>query len=278
MDELDTLLKGLAAKSLQSIYTQLSIITKYIDFSIQNGYSQTGINFGYNFSGGDVLGEYVSKAVEDNKYITYEQFKEIVDFCNNPQDSVIFELLYYGVNGEACEEIINLKETDIQGNTLNLLNKIEKGNVTEVIQRQVMVPDRVIDSIEDAKSQTEYYKENNDLSESNASAAFFRIYPSEFVVKKAGKKDSKANRFSVATRIRRISEWIGYPKLNITNVWVSGMIHYTKQYMKEHNIKKGEDLGRQDYMFINRRFGYGEQYWFTTKTRILKYLNDPRFE
>jgi hypothetical protein len=38
------------------------------------------------------------------------------------------------------------------------------------------------------------------------------------------------------------------------------------------------ELKRQDYMYINKRFGYSEALWHNTKRRINKYLYDPKFE
>jgi hypothetical protein len=83
----------------------------------------------------------------------------------------------------------------------------------------------------------------------------------------------------ISSRLTKIKKWYGnnFEYVNPTNVWISGQIYFAMQYTKEHNLK-AENLKRQDYMTINRHFGYAEQYWHVTKKRILKYLKDPKFE
>jgi integrase len=282
-DEFTLLLSGLKAKSLNSLYTQLSIITKYIDFAIP-GYSQTGINYGYSFTGSETLEKYVSKSYADNKYITFEQITEIIEFCDNPQDAICFALLYYGAFGEELEELTNItvKDVDFKNGIITLKKHIKNNNgILELKTRQIEVPDSIITLIEDAINQVEYKKNNGEELNYTTDATtppYFKMYPSEYIIRKAGKKDSKPTRGTVADRIRRICADLGYNKLNPTNIWISGMIHYAKQYIAERCISDPSTLERQDYITINKYFGYGEQYWHVTKTRILKFLTDSRFE
>jgi integrase len=274
-EEADLLLYGFNAKSWQSIATQKTIFARYVDFAISEGYVPTKINyFSDSLIGNDTLEKYINKTAMEHKYITFDQLNEIEGFCENPQDEINFELLYFGVKGENGEELVNLeiKDVDKENNQLTLTRN-------DGTQRIIEVPERVIEKIHDAIEQKQYKKSNGVVDESVRTPEF-EIIETKYILRVAGRERlGRVDPQIISSRLKKICAWYGdfFEHLNPTNVWVSGQIYYAKQYMKKNGLKP-EELKRQDYMTINRHFGYDEKYWFTTKNRILKYLKDPKFD
>jgi hypothetical protein len=276
--EIDMLFYGLEAPALQSLEMQRSIYAKYVDFCIQEGFVKSGINWFSRFQGED-LRKYISVTMEKNRYMTFSNYKDLIHGCANPQDSICIALIYQGAMGESASEITNLTKYDIDysNGILNLTNHIKKDDkVIEIKKRQLKVTTGedtgeidTIDLIRAAINQDSYYRDNG------LNSSTFNIYPSEFIVRKVGKDDSKPTRATISDRLRRIGKWSDYKNLSIMNIWYSGMIHFAKRYMKATGFT---ELKRQDYMYINKHFGYSEERWHDTKRRINKYLNDPKFE
>jgi integrase len=121
--DIDRLLYGMEASGKTSIEVQKSIIVNYINFCISEGYVPSGINYATHIKNID---KYISVAVGEHKYISIAQLNEIESICENPQDEIIFELLFFGAKGEANSELFNLKISDVdsENHILNLTNNI----------------------------------------------------------------------------------------------------------------------------------------------------------
>lgn len=276
-NELDQLFMGLEATSLPSVYTHVCIIKRYIDYClIQGDIVPSGINYASRFLGDD-LKRYISVSAITQKYITYNDLMNINNLTVNAQDVIPFFLLFYGVKGEKFEEIVNLKITDCDRENGNLTLTRNNGE-----QRIINVPDLVFEIIQEAVNQTEYQKSNGEMEEKHAelyinnksmAPPIATIYPTKYVVRTIGRKKlSGVSPIIINSRVAKVSHWNGYDYLNPTNVWLSGMIHFTKEYVKENNL---EELTVDDWEMINKRFGYSKnsrQYASVTKNKIEEYV------
>lgn len=257
MEELNSLIGSYSNRSIEMIASNVSCLRNYIAFAIQEGYTSTNINLLDGIGGKKFLEQFLDKNAGDNKYITFKQLIELENQCLNPQDAVIPELLFVGVKGENYHELRNLKITDISEDEIILPDRI------------IPISARTYDLIKDAIEQVDYYRGNGeDLGMSKSKS--FKIKKSEYVVRTGGSKksESEINCNTLISRVNRIKYYFNNPYLNITNIWVSGVIHFAKEIMKENN----RDLEKEDYEKIGERFGYHPTHWTTIKTKIIDYL------
>jgi hypothetical protein len=236
MEELDSCLCSLSNGSKQMVSSNASCLRQYIAFAIEEGYVRDGINLLDTIIGKD-LNKYVDKNAAERKYITFEQLQEMQSQCINDQDLVIPELLFVGVKGENSNEIINLKVQDIIGIKTELGNGEYKINYKIILSnREIPITLRTYEIIQNAISQTDYYRGNGE-DIGGAKTKTFPINDSEYVVRTSGtKKNGTIGYNTLVARVNRIKAYFGNPYLNITNLWVSGMIHMAKGIKEE----KGE--------------------------------------
>jgi hypothetical protein len=262
-EELDNLFYSFSTRSLQSIQQHVAIITRYIEFAIDEGYNPTKINIVdlfHTFSGVN-LEKYVNKIALNKKYVDKDELEEIINLCFNAQDAVIFDLIPQGIKGEDCEELINLRGQDCNFETNELLLTKNNGE-----QRIITVSSRSMGLIQDALDQELYIKNNGE--ETSARANNYKINKTEYVLRPASKDNTdKIKSFNIISRINRMKTIFGNPFITVTNLWVAGMIMMGKELKQE----KGE-LTKEDYININKRFAYNPDYWYQTKVRIEKHL------
>jgi hypothetical protein len=248
--ECDQLLYSFSARSEGMVFVILSCFKQYVDFCKLNNLTADDFNYFSTISGLEVIRNYVDHTVLQNKYITYEQLIEIEELCINPQDSVIPELLWNGIKGERANELLNLDRSQIK------VNKIELDD------REIPISDRTYNLIIDACEQDVYLKSNGDYE--GKSDKLYMPKDCNYVVKASGSSGTGELSYSgLQVRLIKIKEYFGNPYLTLTNIWVSGMIHLAKTIKAE----KG-DIQKEDWIFINKRFGYPEKYWSQTKLRL----------
>ena len=119
--EIDALFKSFGLTSLSTLETKASILRTYANWSIENNLIRTGINF-YNNIKRQELTAYLNTAIKDKKIINREQLLNIIEDLVNPCDKYFILALFEGAYGENLEEIISLKESDIdeENNLLKL--------------------------------------------------------------------------------------------------------------------------------------------------------------
>lgn len=262
-NELDQLFKSFSSISYHGMASRISIVIKYIDYCIRNGYSDNSLNLAKGFYSREKQEEYVNKIAQDKKFIDEEQLKLIEDFCVNSQDALIFRLLFESVKGENLEELINLKisDCDFDSNTL-LLTKNSGEN------RMLLVSDTCMDLIQEASSQKIYYKNNGEVK-INIRAEQCGLAASDYILRPCSKERLKISQSVLNHRLKKIAELYDNPYLTPTNIWFSGMIHYGKILKQKH---KQQSLNKEDYLEICIRFSYNSNNWSLLKARIEEYI------
>jgi hypothetical protein len=252
--EVDSLIRSFSPKSRSTVDVIISAFRNYITWCIEQGYVPDRINY-FDTIGGKDLEKYIDKMAAENKYITYEQLLEIENLCANAQDAAIPELPFIGIKGEEAAEMLNLKFSNVQRDKIILPD------------REIPISDRTYELIMDAYNQTEYLRNNGNVSES-ARSTIMHLNTSDFILKSSGKNKVGALTYpALLMRMARIKDYFDNPYITINNLWVSGQINLAKQIKEE----KGE-LTKDDYIEINKRFGYAEVYWSLTKQRIQDYI------
>lgn len=262
--ECDQLLFSFSASSEGMVFVLISCFKQYFDFCKLNNLDNIDeLNYFATITGLETVRKYVNPTVIENKYITYEQLLEIEGLCINEQDAVIPELLFIGIKGESAEDLLGLDISQIK--KIEFKTEDGKWNTEYKIMmkdREIPISERTYDLIIDAYEQIEYLKGNGEYE--GKSKKLNLESTSTRILKVASRGvDSELSYGTLQSRMIRIKEYFGNPYLTMTNIWVSGMIHLAKQIKEE----KGE-LKKEDWVFVNKRFGYPEQYWSQTKLRL----------
>jgi hypothetical protein len=235
------------------VFVIVTCLKQYVDFCKTNNLTVDNFNYFSTITGVETVGKYVDKTALENRYITYEQLIEMEDLCINPQDAVIPELLFNGVKGERAIEILELEKENIKEDRIVLED------------REIPISTRTYQLIMEAYEQKEYLKGNGDYD--GYSPKMFLPDGSNILRSSGTVNHGKLGYQALAARVTRIKEYFGNPYINITNIWISGMIHLAKQIKEE----KG-DLTKEDWIKISKQFGYPEQHWSQTKLRIERLL------
>jgi hypothetical protein len=224
-----------------------SILETYVDWCIQEGYVSTRINYFQGLSKQD-LKNFVDYEAQQNKYITYEELLDMEQQCINAQDAVLPRLVFIGIRGDECSELINLKVSDVHSNKIVLPD------------REIKIDDSTYMLILDAINQTEYMRGNGAVSES-AKTDKMAINSSDYVLRAAGStKMGKIEYQALRMRLTRIKDYFGNDYLNFRNIWFSGMLHKARMIEKT----KGE-VTIEDFKQIHKEFGYNPIYAFKTQ-------------
>lgn len=262
VDEIKSWLLSLDATTLASLTTSVSVARQYTNFAIKERFVDKLIN-DYDMFDRKTLRQYVSKIAEKKRYISKEEFDKFVDSIYNASDAVIFQLLWEGVKGENTEEIRNLRPEDVDAENRILTLRRDDGTT-----RQVKVSDKLIQLIFDAYNEEKYY--NNNGMSTQPKCTFTYLPNTGYVVRPAGRnKTGRIDDQIIQRRVRLLARALGNPFLTITNIWLSGMIEYAKQYMKEKGLTS---LSMNDYKEICKRYGQNEDLWYSVKTNIDPYL------
>ncbi|PFA69840.1 hypothetical protein CN378_03470 [Bacillus sp. AFS015802] len=227
--ELETLFSSFNFKSLPTARSYIQIINSFLNFCVNNHYID------FNPLETVFSTTWLKVFVSIEKYLTDVEVSTIVDKCINPQDAVIIQLLFEGVEGVNKSEIINLKITDVNVE-LNVLTLTDE----DKSKRSLKVSERCIDLILKAHKQT-LYKTKNGKGKKRIEED---IVKSEYIVKKVGIGMHIGTQTPqvVGTRVKIIGEAFNLtlnPKLIVKSGKLSLVKNiYLKHKMYNNKIKK----------------------------------------
>jgi integrase len=276
-DELNDLFMSFGCRSEASVASKFSIVTKYIDFAIEQGFVPGGINLMKNFVGQEYYKKYISKVAEKKKILSKEEVYMLAfDFCNNAQDSAIILLSFIGIRGRQIqsnplEEMRNLRLEHINKDKNTI--KVIRNDGNNYYEHRMLnnIDDKIIEILIDAYNQEKYLKKNGEISDwmiirKNTE---MELLNTGYILKPTKKgTNEKVSKGVISQRLNMIKDLYGNPFISITNLWLSGMVEYGKQIKQE----KGRELEGDDYKEICRRFGHDEVYYSKIKQTIGKYI------
>jgi hypothetical protein len=256
--------------SIRMAFTIVSIISKYIDFCIDNGQSSINYNWAKSYFNLEGVKPFVSKVAIKKKVVTKEDLKNIMEFCVNAQDKAIFMGRFEGLGGRAkaensLEELRNLKLSDCNTETNYVIARKDDGNT-----RLVKVSKETMDIFIEAYNQKTYLVNNGS---SRAKKKELDLIDSEYILKSGdigtefNSEDSRVSAQLIRRRLKSIAKKYGNDFLTTSNILLSGMVDCAKQ-IKE---KDGE-IEKYDYEYICEKFGMNPKRWYNIKVEIENYL------
>ena len=113
-EEAEKVLSSLSAGTIESLQNLKSKISRYLDFSIEQGVSSIGINYYKTLRKKADLDKYLDKEKELTSEFDRDEIISMAMGADNAQDGVILGLLFDGVSHKnEFEELINLSIHDI---------------------------------------------------------------------------------------------------------------------------------------------------------------------
>lgn len=251
--EIKEVLDGLGAKSTASLSKSKTIIKKYIDWAIYEGYRTSAIDMIDLFSKKD-LKKSVNRV---NKFIrNREELYQICDQIYNPQDACLIALLYEGVRGRTenestFEELKNLKVEDV--NVAKNMLRLTKNDRTN---RPLVVHEKTMQIIKNAIDEEFYYQDNGN---SVAPTAKRVLNKTQHVLRTVQREDSgeQISTQAINSKFKKIKIWADRPYLNPTVVYQSGQIDRLNALKNELG-----ELTHTEFKKICQEWGLKEENFF----------------
>ncbi|MGV4321166.1 phage lytic cycle repressor MrpR family protein [Bacillus mojavensis] len=280
LDELETVMYDFKANNRNTIESYARIISSYLNWSKNKGYSYT------NHLATLKSSDFDKYLTNDEVYISESRLKRYEAMCANYQDSVIMRLLFMGVGGKKMSEIRNLSIGDVDkvNNRLRLVNTLtedDERNPLEYTERYIDVDDYTIALIEGAYDQEHYWKKNGDMDARENIKPYVDLVRNDYIVRsttpRADHVNSPVDKFVIYRRMENLADVFGMKKLTPKFIQRSGMIYHVKNLVNA----KGGDLSLNDIKIVAHRFNlksYHNIKGFLTMENIMKTYPENREE
>lgn len=257
--EIISLLRSFNYRTRDALNGVLSIIIKYIDFAIEDEDINATVGFNvakFNIQSKD-LEDFVDKINLKLRYVYgFEDLKRIVNGkCHNPQDAVIFCLLFEGIKGENFKEIRGLKREDVNITenkikfirTYPVFKKDKKGVEiqigTEDKEIEIEVSDFTMETIQDAIFQRDYWTVNfakDANSEGNPKYESRPLNETDYVLRVSGqgKPNEPVGTPVLNRRTKQVSQFMERPSMTPTTIHYSGASEYVNILLAHKGIQE----------------------------------------
>lgn len=224
-NELIQAVKDMGVKTKSSVWTYVSLTLKYVAFAESNGIEVDKELYDITISDFE---DVVKK--QEKKYITREQLFEFTSTLRNPQDQMLFVLLFEGVMGDGYDYLRLLKEKDIN---------LETGEIT-LPNKTIKVTNKESLAIIRAGLGAKEYWNLSRIGQLNR----FEINPAnDYVIKKVRtKKDNLAldpmldNR--IKNKIREVCQITDRRELTGMVIYQSGLAERIKNFYSDKKINQ----------------------------------------
>jgi len=234
----EELLKHLSPPSINSQHSYISHFRCYINWGIEKNKVANMRNPWDNIDATDTT--YI-KATRKRKYIkNIDELNEAVDTLDRKYDRLTIYMLYCGLLGKKCIELINAKDEDV-----NIENKTIK--ITARNNQVIPLCDEFF--VEYKSFAYNNYKEKNPIDENSR----YLIKPFENTLRKIDTPVLYGTIMNIVKKLNKnyfeLKEY--QSSYNATTIWKSGMFYNIFLLEKE----KGE-LSKEDYDSIAFRYGF----------------------
>lgn len=253
LNEIEQLLKLLESTKLSTVMHAGAIIQSYIQWAIELGLREDKINPLDAVASGGWYKQFVDTNVET--LFSDEEIENVIAGTINYQDKVVVRALYEGIYGKGYSELLNLKMSDINEDSLEarLIDETSEGIKTRI----VVITPLLYKLFKEANKQTEYWKNNgifSDYTRKKTSELIMNEYIIRTVVhpKARSLKNVRSESALINRRIGKIAKWHGQEGLTPTNIRNSGMLKMAYDIYKKKN-----DLDKNDYYSICKAYNVG---------------------
>lgn len=232
-NEILDMLAMFSSSSVATLNVYLSIIRKYLDLAIEQGYIKTNINLADSIGYDDLL-EIINKTKKDRKTISKEELYDMVEEkIANRQDQAILLLTFEGIKGKDCIELEQLKNDDVD---------TDKSTVKIVREGQeliINIPRRLSNMLFIAKTDKEYQKSNGTF-DTNKGIPTYDLIESEYFIRPTTQKNPDELPYLRGKNIQfkmikclKDERYLDMSFITPTSLYLSGVINRLKDHAKE---------------------------------------------
>lgn len=210
-------------------------VQTYIDWAVEEGYTSFNPIETVDTKWKEQFVVRPEKAFWTDKEVR-QMLKEIV----TAQVAVVFYAPFIGIKGHNNSEIVNLKKSDVNVETLEVMLLDEKTNGAKS-KRTISVDELFISLCNQALNENEYIKSNGSPDPDLRSSEVAHLIDNDFVVRSVDirvKNVNEADGMVVYRRFETISSYFGEEKLNPTTIMYSGMLAKAKDFLLEGNLNE----------------------------------------
>ena len=231
-NEMQELFLSFQSKSTATLQVYSSILKKYVDFAIQNGKVDGNTNYFNNFTYNTLVG-LLSKGKNKNRIFEKEFIYNLAENeMKNRVDAITVLLLFEGVRGVACEDIVNIKMEDINSDKC----------IIKIKDKDIFVPRRLMNMIDLAFTQETYVygngihikdNERRDMVTELVSKDItpYLIRPTQREYKKSGNLQMVGNQLQLRTN--KLFKAMGYNFVTCQNIYDSGITYRALEFGRE---------------------------------------------
>lgn len=241
LDEIEAVLRSFHASTGDSLNTAGRTISAYLNWAMTEGLKQDGNPLE------SVTKEWFKNLVgSHHRFYSKQEIDEVINQCNNYQDSVILSLLFEGAAGREVSELRNLKREHINDDnrTVILINHNDE-------RREIPVSEQCMKLLFGAINQKEYLKGNGEIKGDHLKVVS-ELIETGYVIKPSKTRNAhfeQASPFLIYSRLSSLEEYFGLDNLRVKTIQRSGMIWMGKQLLERDGV-----LGKEQYYEICERF------------------------
>lgn len=263
--EIGLVLQNMQLSTINTAIANLSLIRKYIDYCIKNGYRDNNINPLIEKNE-----NWVAKFVDKSKKIHWSENEliNLIEELPNAQDQALISLIFNGVFGEKLSELINLHYYDIDWNKNEIF--IKERNT------KIKVPDKCIDYIKKAYEFNIYYSLNTE-----GDYIEYPLVRSDYILRPVASKKSKhseqTNASVIYARLSRIREYFELEYFTPNAIKQSGMIKMAVDLWNERG-----KLEKEEFQLIGDWFNlkkiHANGYEYHNRSAMKRYINEENIK
>lgn len=253
--DLNLLLESyISPKTKQSARTYGNIISSYIDWAIDKGYSKNKV-FNRIHDRQEYFNSFANK--QNSLYLSKDEIDAIIFRLVNAQDSFIIQALFDGIQGRKVSELTLLTREQVD-------NAFKNNNIITLIdgdgnKREVKLDNKTLELAVMASNEVEYYKKNGEVDYLDPSKETIRLKESKYILKPTSTsvkhdEDKPISHYTVYNRlemIKSLDEFKEYKDaLSTKNIVRSGMLYEAKKM-----LDSGQELDRYAIEKICVKFG-----------------------
>jgi hypothetical protein len=243
LKEISKVFKRIDPSTKKAARSYGSIVSSYLSWTLREGIKTD--NNPLEGLGYDWFDQFVDP--KNKLYLSEKELIELEDKLVNAQDSIILRLLFEGIQGDKCNEILNIQKhhVDYKTNTINVINDV-KG------ERQVEVSSRCIQLIKKAFAEDKYWNKNGTAT--NEKRLYSVLLENNYLLRSNKTKthnEDRADYFLIYRRLSNIKDSTGYKTLTPNSIRNSGMI----KIATDHYYINGE-ISKELLASLCEKFGY----------------------
>ena len=254
-------LTGFASCSISTIASYTSLLRSYTQWCCNNNINIDHINH-YDMITLNMMETCVNRIISEEKHITVDELKEVMNNMVNVCDRTLVYSLFYGICGKECVELTGIRLDDIDRNSQK---------VKLVTDREVYAPVDLCDMLSYSCQTYDYILTSGGKFDSlsldeNDASPFKRRSNARFSTQERAK-------LRIISRLTKLREDTGCVALTIDRLRNSGIIHHMKNVMESNpELNKENIFNSKEMTEILKQYNCEHIQPFTLRAKYKKYL------